>query len=106
MSFVFFLSQLHQQPSEENPIFLPSDSETDWMLAKIFLKNVYALKHQSIVHLLNTHFLAEAYIVAALRSLPEIHPIYKVRFFFSKLSHDLSIYLVYMSGYAACPLLR
>ncbi|KAK5880129.1 hypothetical protein CesoFtcFv8_023186 [Champsocephalus esox] len=28
--------QLSQQPSEENPIFLPTDSESDWMLAKMF----------------------------------------------------------------------
>ncbi|XP_070705990.1 polyunsaturated fatty acid lipoxygenase ALOX15B-like [Pempheris klunzingeri] len=27
--------QLHQQPSEQNPIFLPSDLETDWLLAKM-----------------------------------------------------------------------
>lgn len=34
--------------------------------------------HQSITHLLRTHFMVEAYIVAGLRCLPEIHPIYKV----------------------------
>lgn len=70
--------QLHQEPSETNPIFLPSDSETDWLLAKFFLKNAYALMHQSITHLMRTHFMVEAYIVAALRCLPEIHPIYKL----------------------------
>ncbi|TWW68834.1 hydroperoxide isomerase ALOXE3-like [Takifugu flavidus] len=70
--------QLQQEPSETNPIFLPSDSETDWLLAKFFIKNAYALMHQSISHLLRTHFMAEAYIVAGLRCLPEIHPIYKL----------------------------
>uniref|UniRef100_A0A674NNQ1 Uncharacterized protein n=1 Tax=Takifugu rubripes TaxID=31033 RepID=A0A674NNQ1_TAKRU len=70
--------QLQQEPSETNPIFLPSDSETDWLLAKFFIKNAYALMHQSITHLLRTHFMVEAYIVAGLRCLPEIHPIYKL----------------------------
>ncbi|CAG03588.1 unnamed protein product [Tetraodon nigroviridis] len=70
--------QLQQEPSETNPIFLPSDSETDWLLAKFYLKNAYALMHQSLTHLMRTHFMAEAYTVAALRCLPEIHPIYKL----------------------------
>lgn len=74
----FHSTQLHQEPSETNPIFLPSDSKTDWLLAKFFLKNAYALMHQSITHLMRTHFMVEAYSVAAFRCLPEIHPIYKV----------------------------
>uniref|UniRef100_A0A8C4QVB4 Lipoxygenase domain-containing protein n=1 Tax=Eptatretus burgeri TaxID=7764 RepID=A0A8C4QVB4_EPTBU len=31
--------QLNQEPSEDNPIFLPSDSETDWLLAKLWLQH-------------------------------------------------------------------
>ncbi|XP_074470791.1 hydroperoxide isomerase ALOXE3-like isoform X2 [Sebastes fasciatus] len=69
--------QLHQQPSEQNPIYLPSDSETDWLLVKMFMKNADSMDHQAVHHLLNTHFLAEVYAVAALRSFSVIHPLYK-----------------------------
>ena len=78
--FYFFITfQLRQQPSEMNPIFLPSDLETDWLLAKIFIKNADALDHEAAHHLLNTHFMGEVYTVATLRCFPVIHPLYKVR---------------------------
>ncbi|KAI4801482.1 hypothetical protein KUCAC02_019377 [Chaenocephalus aceratus] len=69
--------QLNQQPSEKNPIFLPSDPETDWLLAKMFIKNADCMDHESVHHLMRTHFLAEVFAVAALRSFPVIHPMYK-----------------------------
>ncbi|KAK1888703.1 Hydroperoxide isomerase ALOXE3 [Dissostichus eleginoides] len=72
--------QLNQQPSEKNPIFLPSDPETDWLLAKLFIKNADCMDHESVHHLMRTHFLAEVFAVAALRSFPVIHPIYKLLF--------------------------
>lgn len=72
-------SQVHQQPSEDNPVFLPSDSETDWLLAKIFVKNANMMTHQAISHLKNTHFVAESWAMSLLRNIPVIHPIYKVK---------------------------
>ncbi|XP_070844176.1 hydroperoxide isomerase ALOXE3-like [Chaetodon trifascialis] len=72
--------QLHQRPSEENPIFLPSDPETDWLLAKLFVKSADLIDHEAVHHLMNTHFLTEAFAVATLRSYPVIHPIYKLLF--------------------------
>ena len=79
IQYFFITFQLRQQPSEMNPIFLPSDLETDWLLAKMFIKNADALDHEAAHHLLNTHFMGEVYMVATLRCFPVIHPLYKVR---------------------------
>ncbi|KAJ3582928.1 hypothetical protein NHX12_000091 [Muraenolepis orangiensis] len=70
--------QLLQQPAKENNIFLPSDTETDWLLAKMFIKNADSIHHQSINHLLNTHFVVHGCALATLRNLPLIHPLYKL----------------------------
>ena len=34
--------QLKRQPGEDNPIFLPSDSRADWLIAKMFFSNASA----------------------------------------------------------------
>ncbi|XP_031430649.1 hydroperoxide isomerase ALOXE3 [Clupea harengus] len=70
--------QLNQEPSQDNPVFLPSDSEYDWLLAKTYLRNADFHEHQTNSHYLRTHGLSEAFIVSTLRNLPRPHPMYKL----------------------------
>ncbi|XP_041093263.1 polyunsaturated fatty acid lipoxygenase ALOX15B [Polyodon spathula] len=70
--------QLKQNPGPDNPVFLPSDSEADWLLAKIWVRNSDFQCHQLGSHYLKTHMLGEAYCVATLRHLPGPHPLHKL----------------------------
>ncbi|GCC16628.1 hypothetical protein chiPu_0020354 [Chiloscyllium punctatum] len=68
-----------QTPGEDNPIFLPSDAEPDWVLAKMWVRSCDFQHFELVSHLLKTQLIAETFSVATLRQQPSVHPIYKVR---------------------------
>ncbi|XP_074620664.1 allene oxide synthase-lipoxygenase protein-like isoform X3 [Acropora palmata] len=72
--------QLFQQPSDTNPIWTPSDSKYDWMLAKMWFRNADHQIHQMNTHLLKTHLIIEAFAVASWRQLPSVHPVFQFLF--------------------------
>ncbi|KAL1276668.1 hypothetical protein QQF64_036291 [Cirrhinus molitorella] len=70
--------QLSQTPGEMSPIFLPSDNEYDWMVAKMWVKSSDFNVHQLITHLLKTHLVSEVFEMAVRRQLSAVHPVHKL----------------------------
>ncbi len=82
-----------QQPSKDNPIFLPSDSEAEWLLAKMFIKNIDTMFHQAIYHFQATHCVSEVVAVSTFRNFPVIHPMYKV--FLHSYNHAAGVWCMF-----------
>ncbi|XP_019715429.1 arachidonate 5-lipoxygenase [Hippocampus comes] len=70
--------QLAQTPGKDNPIFLPTDSQYDWLLAKIWVRSADFQHHQTVTHLLRTHLISEMFAIAMFRHLPAVHPVFKL----------------------------
>ena len=70
--------QLGQTPGPQCPIWTRNDSEEDWRLAKIWLRNADAQVAQICKHLSYTHFFIEPFALAMHRCLAPVHPIYKL----------------------------
>ncbi|KAJ8045410.1 Arachidonate 5-lipoxygenase [Holothuria leucospilota] len=70
--------QLFPDPGPDNPVFLPTDPEYTWILAKMWFNNCDANYHQSCTHLAFTHLVMETIAVAVHRSLSPSHPIFRL----------------------------
>uniref|UniRef100_A0A8D2B796 Uncharacterized protein n=1 Tax=Sciurus vulgaris TaxID=55149 RepID=A0A8D2B796_SCIVU len=59
-------------------LFLPADPPRAWLLAKTWVHSSDFQVHQLQSHLLRGHLMAGIISVAIMRSLPSLHPIYKL----------------------------
>ncbi|XP_060586277.1 allene oxide synthase-lipoxygenase protein-like [Ruditapes philippinarum] len=70
--------QLFQKPGVDNPVFLPSDPEYTWILAKMWFNVADANYHESVTHLGFTHLKMEGVVAITHRQMYKTHPIYKL----------------------------
>ncbi|XP_046342930.1 polyunsaturated fatty acid 5-lipoxygenase-like [Haliotis rufescens] len=70
--------QLFQEPGPDNPVFLPSDDQYVWLMAKMWYNHAETSYHQSLAHLGFTHLLMEGVSLGVNRNLAISHPIYKL----------------------------
>lgn len=70
--------QLFQYKADDNPVFLPSDPQYTWILAKIWFNNADAQYHQAVTHLGYTHLVMEGIVIITHRNLSQSHPLFKL----------------------------
>ncbi|XP_064618821.1 allene oxide synthase-lipoxygenase protein-like isoform X2 [Lineus longissimus] len=70
--------QLNQVKGPDNPVFLPSDDEYLWLMAKMWFNLGDATYHQSLTHLGFTHLKMESVSVCTHRNLSPSHPVFKL----------------------------
>jgi len=70
--------QLFQEPTPDNPVFLPSDPPFTWMMVKMYFNNADCSIHQACTHLGFTHLIVETICVASHRELSPSHPVFQL----------------------------
>jgi arachidonate 15-lipoxygenase len=61
-------------PSEDNPIFTPSDGY-NWLIAKTIVQIADGNYHEAVSHLGRTHLFVEPFVIATLNQLSQKHPL-------------------------------
>lgn len=80
-SVVIFNKRLHattESPKSKDPLAQdPQETDWPWRFAKTCHMSADWIRHEATVHLVNTHLVEEVVIVAAHRTLPQDHIVYR-----------------------------
>nr|XP_006811942.1 PREDICTED: allene oxide synthase-lipoxygenase protein-like isoform X2 [Saccoglossus kowalevskii] len=70
--------QLYQTRNKDNPVFLPSDPQYTWLMAKMWYNHAESTYQQTWAHIGLSHFIMESIAVCTHRNLSSSHPIFKI----------------------------